>query len=81
MVQSEKQIQKYWDERAKSAKLNPNATTDDVYLRELEIKTFLESISKIKRKKLKILDLGCGDGFTTIGVAQFLRSHDLLGVD
>lgn len=81
MTQTNKKIQEYWDDRAKTAKLNPNATTDDVYVRELEIRTFVESIKKIKKKNLKILDLGCGDGFTTIGVAEGLKAHKFLGVD
>ena len=74
-------IQQYWEERAKDAQLNPNATTDDVFLRELEIRTFAENIKKIKKKNLSILDLGCGDGFTTIGVAKKLTHTTFLGVD
>jgi len=74
-------IQQYWDERAKAAQLNPNATTDDVYLRELEIRTFSEAINRLKKKSLYILDLGCGDGFTTISVANKINGCKLLGVD
>lgn len=73
------EVKDYWNERAKNAKLNPNATTDDVYLRELEINTFIREIKKIN--PLNVLDLGCGDGFTTLGVANKINNTKFLGVD
>jgi ubiquinone/menaquinone biosynthesis C-methylase UbiE len=81
MAEDKIKIQQYWEERAKGAQLNPNATTDDIYLRELEIRTFAQAIKKIKKKNPKILDLGCGDGFTTIGVAKEFGDATFLGVD
>lgn len=74
-------IQQYWDERAQNASLDPSATTDDVFLRELEIKTFIETIIKQKKKNPNILDLGCGDGFTTIRVAKEFKNSRFLGID
>jgi len=35
-------IKEYWDERAVLNQNSPAATTDDVYLRELEISTLVE---------------------------------------
>ncbi|MEP6597369.1 MAG: class I SAM-dependent methyltransferase, partial [Ginsengibacter sp.] len=78
---SNSEIQQYWEKRAKSSKLNPNATTDDVFLRELEIRTFEEAIRELKRKNPYILDLGCGDGFTTLGLAKKLKGNRFLGID
>jgi len=75
------EIQQYWEERAKGAQLNPNATTDDVYLRELEIRTFQKAIKELKKRNLYILDLGCGDGFTTLGLAKKLKAFRFLGID
>lgn len=74
-------IQQYWEERAKNAQLNPNATTDDVFLRELEIRTFIDTIRKQNKKNIYILDLGCGDGFTTISIAREFKNIRFLGVD
>jgi ubiquinone/menaquinone biosynthesis C-methylase UbiE len=74
-------IQQYWDDRAIRAKLNPNATTDDVYLRELEIRTFAETIKRQKKLNLYVLDLGCGDGFTTLKIAKEFPDIRFLGVD
>lgn len=81
MIKENLKIQQYWDQRAKEAQLNPNATTDDVCLRELELRTFTESIKKLKKKNPYILDLGCGDGFTTIGVAGKVTEANFLGID
>jgi ubiquinone/menaquinone biosynthesis C-methylase UbiE len=75
------EIQQYWEERAKTAQLNPNATTEDVFLRALEIRTFIENIKKLKKKNPYVLDLGCGDGYTTIGVAKAIPGAKFLGVD
>ena len=81
MTKDKVKIQQYWEERAKGAQLNPNATTDDVYLRELEIRTFEKAITKLKKKNPYILDLGCGDGFTTLGLAKKLKAPGFLGID
>lgn len=75
------EIHEYWEKRGKGALLNPNATTDDVCLRELEILTFVDSILKTKKKQPNILDLGCGDGFTTVGIAKKIISGKFIGID
>lgn len=81
MSNTAKKVQQYWEDRAKSAQLNVTATTDDVYLRSLEVKTFINEIKKIKKKNLRILDIGCGDGFTTISVAREVKGSKFIGVD
>ena len=75
------EVQQYWDERARAAELNPNATTDDVYLRELEIRTLAASLAALDHKAPRVLDLGCGDGYTTLKVAQQLGSATFVGID
>lgn len=81
MTKDKMKIQQYWDDRAKGAQLNPNATTDDVFLRELEIRTFEKAIKELKKKDPYILDLGCGDGFTTLGLSKKLKGARFLGID
>jgi len=75
-------IKEYWDERAVLNQNSPAATTDDVYLRELEISTLVEKISALDLEtNSTVLDLGCGDGYTTISVAQKLINYKFEGVD
>ena len=75
------EVQQYWDERARAAELNPNATTDDVFLRELEVRTLAASLAAVGHKAPRVLDLGCGDGFTTLKVAQQVGHASFVGVD
>jgi ubiquinone/menaquinone biosynthesis C-methylase UbiE len=81
MIDDILKIQQYWEERAQIAKLNPNATTDDIFLRELEIRTFIHALRKQNKEKIYLLDLGCGDGFTTIRIAKEFSNYHFLGLD
>jgi SAM-dependent methyltransferase len=76
------QIKAYWEERAEQYLADPASTTNDVYLRELEILT----ITRILRSLLgsgpaKVLDVGCGDGFATLNVARGLPEFPFTGID
>ena len=77
-----KEIKKYWEERAAENQGLVTGTTNDIYLRELEIRTF---ISKLKSLGVKdgdrILDLGCGDGYSTLQIAKELENVVVIGVD
>lgn len=79
---SEIEIQEYWENRAKSNQ-SVQATTNDIYLRELEISTFGNVINEFNfADGAKILDLGCGDGYTTLNIANNLNSnYTFLGLD
>lgn len=75
-----KNIKAYWDERAKSRFANPKATTDDYWLRIIEIREIKRVLSQIKNKK-NILDIGCGDGFSTINIFKSFPNCKFLGGD
>jgi ubiquinone/menaquinone biosynthesis C-methylase UbiE len=75
------EIQKYWEERAGQNADSPKATTDDVCLRDLEIKTFISAILKSGKKKGNVLDVGCGDGYTTLRIASKLKDFLFTGMD
>jgi ubiquinone/menaquinone biosynthesis C-methylase UbiE len=81
MAQTPSQVKQYWEDRAQAAALDPSATTDDYYLRELEIRTFVEIITRTGLLTPRVLDLGCGDGFTTLGVARQLSAAHFVGAD
>lgn len=56
----------YWEERA-LADDSIQSTTQDVFLREIELNTLFERIREYSPKY--VADVGCGDGRTTIGLA------------
>jgi ubiquinone/menaquinone biosynthesis C-methylase UbiE len=76
------EIKKYWEERAKQNYQKNTATTDDVHLRNLEISTLIETIRQLKSKNYKkVLDIGCGDGFSTLNIAHQFPEYFFSGMD
>lgn len=73
-------IKRYWEKKARTHKFNPRATTNDFWLRKVEIKAIKKKLEKIKNKK-NILDIGCGDGFGTILLANHFPKSYFLGGD
>ena len=82
MVKAKEEIKEYWEERARENANSPRATTDDVCLRRLELATIIETISALDLPAgSTVLDIGCGDGGTTVGVAQALPGLRFVGID
>jgi len=75
-------IRQYWEDRAKTYGTQPAATTDDVYLRALEIETLIQKLSGLEvPADSSVLDVGCGDGYSTLGIARHFPGFTFLGVD
>lgn len=75
-------IKLYWEERAEHSNGKLNATTDDMYFRELEINTICNFIDQyFPNNKLKILDLGCGDGYMALSLAKRKANINIEGFD
>src|SRR5262249_46227874 len=76
-------IKQYWNERAAStAPASAQATTYDVFLRELEIAKFKQKISEASLPAgSTIVDLGCGDGHATVNIAAAFPSFRFIGID
>jgi SAM-dependent methyltransferase len=75
-------IKSYWNERAVDAKGSPTATTNDVFLRQLEGVTLVSRLRDHRLRKLStILDVGCGDGRTTLELARHFPDAHFLGID
>ena len=47
-------IKDYWEERAKQNATTPEATTNDLYLRELEIATFIQTLLETETSALAL---------------------------
>jgi len=76
-------IKRYWDERARGTEpASAQATTYDVFLRDLEIAKFKQKIAEAALPEgSTVVDLGCGDGYTTVNVALAFPSLRFIGID
>ncbi len=74
------EVKEYWDSRAGKDK-SPQSTTNDYYLRELEIRNLKAAISKYKKSKKTVADFGCGDGFSTVELAKTFPDMLFFGYD
>jgi len=81
MDRARDEIKNYWEERARQYLDNPAATTDDVYLRELEISTIIQTLNEIGFSKGSFLDVGCGDGYSILKVAEAFENLSFLAID
>ncbi len=72
------EIRNYWEGRA-AGDSTAQSTTQDVYLREIELRVLIEQIKRLNPKS--VADIGCGDGRTTIGVARQSLCSQFRGFD
>jgi len=75
-------IKDYWEKRGQDNLNSIQATTNDIYLRKLEVKTLIHSIKNLGLKENSfIVDAGCGDGYSTIELAKSFPNFKFLGSD
>jgi ubiquinone/menaquinone biosynthesis C-methylase UbiE len=75
-------IKLYWEKRANQYSSTRATTTNDIYLRELEISTIIQTIHQLDLAgKGSILDVGCGDGYSTLKTAEAIPGFRSLGID
>lgn len=76
-------IKQYWDERARGTEpTSTQATTYDVFLRELEIAKLKEKIFAASLPEgSTVVDLGCGDGHATVSLAASFPLIRFIGID
>jgi ubiquinone/menaquinone biosynthesis C-methylase UbiE len=72
------EIKKYWNDRAVSDS-SKQSTTQDVFLREIELRVLIEAIEKSRAEV--ILDAGCGDGRTTLALSRHFPNRKFIGFD
>lgn len=66
------QVKKYWDNRSQKHGRSAQATTNDYYMREIEIRCLTSAISEFSKGKenFTVADIGCGNGYSTIKLAK-----------
>jgi SAM-dependent methyltransferase len=70
------QVKSFWQERAAASEVADDQVTHrDLWQRQLEI----AAISQFLRPPDRVLDVGCGNGFTTRRVAPLVR--EIVGID
>ncbi len=75
-------VQEYWENRAREDGQSHTATTNDVYLRELEIQTCIDTLGGAGLTPASsVLDVGCGDGYSTMAMARAFPSVRFGGID
>ncbi len=76
-------IKQYWCDRARgTASTSVQATTHDVFLRELEISTLKEKLAATSLPAgAAVVDLGCGDGYATASLAAAFPAIRFIGMD
>ena len=71
-------IQSYWENRA-AQDSSAQSTTQDVYLREIENRVLRGVCDHVKPRQ--VLDVGCGDGLTTVRLSEQLPQIEFTGCD
>ncbi len=74
------EIKRYWEEQVKKFEGGSIATNPDEYGRELEIKTLVKHLKRYPNLK-RVLDIGCGTGYTTIELTKRLPDILIDGAD
>lgn len=74
---TEKEVKKFWDNQASEYRTTEFATNPDSNYRAYEI----EYISKYIRDGKTLLDMGCGNGYSTILFAKRFPKLKIVGVD
>lgn len=73
-------IRRFWDEQARLHKADPRATTPDYWLRELEINS-VSDILQTCPGGLDVLDIGCGNGYSTLRIRTTHPTNRYVGGD
>jgi len=77
--QNEADVKAFWDSQAYVHGGSDLATNPDPHYRSLEIESILRAISAMKHET--ILDVGCGNGYTTLKIARKFPETMITGMD
>src|SRR3954453_18673055 len=72
-------VHSFWEKQAQDFGTSDLATAPDHYYRELEISRIKDVIAGLSHNT--ILDIGCGNGYSTIKLAQIFPDATIIGID
>jgi predicted O-methyltransferase YrrM len=72
-------IRAFWDAQAAQFGADPRATTPDHWMREVEIEHLARIVSALPPGRA--LDIGCGNGYSTLKLAAACTAHRFIGGD
>jgi ubiquinone/menaquinone biosynthesis C-methylase UbiE len=72
-------VHDFWEAQAKTHGASDKATNPDQHYRKLEVEAILRVVGALKHDT--ILDVGCGNGFTTFKMAKKFPEAEITGVD
>jgi len=75
-----KKIYKHYDEEAKKYFSSPKSTMPDLFIRKKEIEKIIEVLNSVVDKAERILEIGCGNGYTITKLAKNFEC-DFVGTD
>ncbi len=72
-------VHQFWEDQAQAHGGSDLATAPDHHYRTLEISRIVQAISGMPNDT--ILDVGCGNGYTTLEIAKAFPASEVIGVD
>ena len=76
----DKKNNQHYDKVAIKQKKSKLSTMEDEYVRDQET-DFITNIIKNDKKKLNILDIGCGNGYTLVQISRLSKNFLIHGMD
>ena len=73
-------ILEHYTSEAKFYKASPKSTMPDLFIRGLEVSKLTETLTKLSNKNTKVLEVGCGNGYTISKLSKKLECN-FVGID
>ena len=75
-----KKISEHYTSQAKLYNISPKSTMKDQFIRALEVSKLRETLTKLSNKNTKVLEVGCGNGYTISKLSKKLECN-FVGID
>ena len=75
-----KKISEHYTSQAKLYNMSPKSTMKDQFIRALEVSKLRETLTKLSNKNTKVLEVGCGNGYTVSKLSKKLECILLVSI-